>query len=112
MWALNSVRVEPGGVWMTSRRSRRPAESIARARPRARVGLRAIALTAAASLVPLAPLTVTAQPAGGKVYRIGVLSPGSAQGSAADMAAFRTGLRELGYEEGRNIRIDWQFAEG
>jgi putative ABC transport system substrate-binding protein len=46
------------------------------------------------------------------VYRIAVLSPGSAEGSAADMAALRTGLREVGYVEGHNIRIDWKFAEG
>jgi ABC-type uncharacterized transport system substrate-binding protein len=58
-----------------------------------------------------APLVAEAQSAG-KVYRIGVLSPGSAQGSSVEMAALRTGLREVGYVEGQNIRIDWQFAEG
>ncbi len=58
-----------------------------------------------------APLATEAQPAG-KVFRIGVLSPGLAQGSLVEMAALRTGLGEVGYVEGQNIRIDWQFAEG
>jgi putative tryptophan/tyrosine transport system substrate-binding protein len=58
-----------------------------------------------------APLAVEAQQTG-KVFRIGVLSPGLPQGSSVEMAALRTGLREVGYVEGQNIRIDWQFAEG
>jgi ABC-type uncharacterized transport system substrate-binding protein len=58
-----------------------------------------------------APLVTEAQSAG-KVYRIGVLSPGLVQGSLVEMAALRTGLGEVGYVEGQNIRIDWQFAEG
>jgi len=41
-----------------------------------------------------------------------VLSPGMAQGSSVEMAALRTGLREAGYVEGQNIRIDSQFGEG
>jgi putative ABC transport system substrate-binding protein len=57
-----------------------------------------------------APLVTEAQSAG-KVYRIGVLSPGLVQGSLVEMAALRTGLGEVGYVEGQNIRIDWQFAE-
>jgi len=55
------------------------------------------------------PPTTLAQPTG-KVYRIGVLSGGSA--GAAPVEAFRQGLRELGWVEGRNIAIDYQFAEG
>jgi putative tryptophan/tyrosine transport system substrate-binding protein len=42
---------------------------------------------------------------------IGVLSPLSSA-SAAHIEAFRAGLRELGYVEGRNITIELRFAEG
>ena len=43
---------------------------------------------------------------------IGLMSPQSAAGAARNLAAFRNGLRELGYIEGRNVRIEYRFAEG
>lgn len=43
---------------------------------------------------------------------IGVLSPASAATSARNIAALRQGLRNLGYVEGRNIAIEYRFAEG
>src|SRR5215470_15710565 len=55
------------------------------------------------------PLVSLAEPTA-KVYRIGVLSGGSA--GAAPLEAFRRGLRELGWVEGRNIAVDYRFAEG
>src|SRR5215472_19308032 len=58
------------------------------------------------------PLAAQAQPVG-KVPRIGYLSPGSASpGPLAYHDEFQRGLRELGYVEGRNIVIDYRFAEG
>jgi putative ABC transport system substrate-binding protein len=45
-----------------------------------------------------------------KIARIGVLSPGS-PGPSPLLAAFRQGLRELGYVEGQNIAIEYRFAE-
>ncbi|HKB99150.1 MAG TPA: ABC transporter substrate binding protein [Terriglobales bacterium] len=45
-----------------------------------------------------------------KVPRIGVLRPGSAADSNVD--PFRQGLRELGYAEGKNIVIEYRYAEG
>ena len=48
-----------------------------------------------------APLAAEAQPAG-KVYRIGVLETTSPALNAANLDAFRQGLRELGYVEGHN----------
>src|SRR2546423_8719357 len=57
-------------------------------------------------------LAATAQPAG-KVYRIGRLSTGSPPaGLNPSLEAFRQGLRDLGYVEGRNMRIESRYAEG
>jgi ABC-type uncharacterized transport system substrate-binding protein len=55
-----------------------------------------------------APLAAAAQTAE-KVYRIGMLGS-----SASDplVAAFKQGLRELGYVEGRNIMVEYRSAEG
>jgi len=47
----------------------------------------------------------------GKIRRIGVLYPGSS-GPSPQLDGFRHGLRELGYAEGKNIAIDYRFAEG
>lgn len=54
-----------------------------------------------------APLAVEAQQSG-RVYRVGVLSPGTPPPGRLD--ALRQGLRELGYEEGRNISLEWRFS--
>ncbi len=47
-----------------------------------------------------------------KVSRIGYLSSDSPSTIAERIEAFRQGLRELGYVEGKNIVIEWRFAEG
>jgi putative ABC transport system substrate-binding protein len=46
-----------------------------------------------------------------KVPRLGYLSPGSASTLSARTEAFRQGLRELGYVDGKNIAIEWRFAD-
>jgi putative ABC transport system substrate-binding protein len=43
---------------------------------------------------------------------IGVMSPLSVATAARNLAALRTGLRDLGYVEGRDIKIESRFAEG
>jgi ABC-type uncharacterized transport system substrate-binding protein len=44
--------------------------------------------------------------------RIGFLTVATPAILAARIDAFRQGLRELGYVEGKNIAIEWRFAEG
>jgi putative ABC transport system substrate-binding protein len=56
-----------------------------------------------------APLAAEAQ-AVGRVPRIGILRTGSPPDPFVE--AFRQGLRELGYDEGRNISIEYRWAEG
>jgi len=55
------------------------------------------------------PATLAAQPAGGTVPRVGYISGAS---DSRREEAFRTGLRELGYVEGKNIVVEYRFAEG
>ena len=47
-----------------------------------------------------------------KVPRIGYLTAASPSANSARIEAFRQGLRELGYVEGKNIVIEWRSAEG
>ena len=47
-----------------------------------------------------------------KMYRVGVLETISASDNAANLDAFRKGLRELGYVEGRNLIIEYRSADG
>ena len=47
-----------------------------------------------------------------KVPRIGYLGGVSLFANTARHEAFRQGLRELGYVEGKNIVIDWRSADG
>src|SRR4029453_6058343 len=47
-----------------------------------------------------------------KVPRIGFLVPGSSVGYSVRIEAFRQGMRELGYVEGKNIVIEGRWAEG
>src|SRR3954468_15280701 len=57
------------------------------------------------------PLILYAQPPG-RMARIGFLGSSSATGSAKSVEALRTGLRDLGYVEGKNVAIEFRWAEG
>jgi putative ABC transport system substrate-binding protein len=46
------------------------------------------------------------------VYRVGWLSVGSPSGNVDARRAFKEALRQLGYQEGRNLLIEERFAEG
>jgi putative tryptophan/tyrosine transport system substrate-binding protein len=47
-----------------------------------------------------------------KIPRIGYLTASTPSSMSARVEAFRQGLREHGYVEGKNIVIEWRFAEG
>jgi putative tryptophan/tyrosine transport system substrate-binding protein len=47
----------------------------------------------------------------GKVFRMGILDPSTASGSAVSWEALRQELSELGWIEGKNIAIEYRFAE-
>jgi len=47
-----------------------------------------------------------------KIPRIAHLNASSPSSIPARREAFRQGLRELGYVEGKNIVIEWRYAEG
>ena len=54
---------------------------------------------------------VAAQPAPG-MHRIAYVNVGPEAPNASNVAAFREGLRELGYIEGRNLVIDFRWGDG
>jgi putative ABC transport system substrate-binding protein len=47
-----------------------------------------------------------------KMYRIGFLGNSTAALEADLVGPFRDGLRDLGYDEGRNVLIEYRWAEG
>src|SRR5690242_16265587 len=47
-----------------------------------------------------------------KITRIGFLSPGSAAGDAAYIQGFLQLLRELGYSQNKDIKIEFRWADG
>jgi putative ABC transport system substrate-binding protein len=67
--------------------------------------------TVVALLLLTAPFATGAQPAG-EIYRIGMLETRSAVLNAANIDAFRQGLRELGYTEGQNLEIVYRSSDG
>jgi putative ABC transport system substrate-binding protein len=61
----------------------------------------------------LAPVLALSQPESSRrVYRIGLLHSESESLVAARLEALREGLRDFGYVEGKNIAIDFRWAEG
>ena len=57
------------------------------------------------------PLAARAQQPG-KMARIGFLGSATAAGSAESVKALRAGLRDFGHVEGRNLVIEFRWAEG
>ncbi len=63
-----------------------------------------------AMLFALCPSAPAQQPK--KIPRIGVLGATSPATIASRLEAFRQGLREVGYVEGKNILIEYRYADG
>jgi putative tryptophan/tyrosine transport system substrate-binding protein len=70
---------------------------------------RAIAIVAVALALASVGLAEAQQP---KITRIGFLSATPASAIPDRIEAFRQGMRELGYVEGKNILIEYRWAEG
>jgi putative ABC transport system substrate-binding protein len=68
-------------------------------------------LTLLTGAAALRPSTARLQPTR-KLPRIGFLGATSSSGHASQVAALLSGLRELGYVDGANIRIEFRWAEG
>jgi putative ABC transport system substrate-binding protein len=64
----------------------------------------------ALSVLLAAPLAYAQKP--DKIHRIGVLGVASAAGYARQAEALRRGLRDLGYVEGKNLVIEFRWADG
>jgi putative tryptophan/tyrosine transport system substrate-binding protein len=73
-------------------------------------GCRRILLRAFLCVPALAMLGQSHAQQAPRLSRIGVLAPDSS--TTAAYAGFRQAMRELGYIEGRNLAIEWRFAEG
>jgi putative ABC transport system substrate-binding protein len=58
----------------------------------------------------VSPRIVCAQQAALPV--VGFLNPGAPESAARDVAAFRKGLNETGYIEGRNVTVEYHWLEG
>jgi putative ABC transport system substrate-binding protein len=67
-----------------------------------------VAYVLCAMFVALCNSSAAQQPA--KLHRIGVLS-GGVPGSSPDIEAFRQGLRDLDYVEGKNLVIEYRYTE-
>src|SRR5882724_7286938 len=66
-------------------------------------------LTLCAMLLALCASADAQQP--GKIFRIGFLDNSTASGSAVSLETFRQELSKLGWIEGKNITIEYRFAE-
>jgi putative ABC transport system substrate-binding protein len=70
-----------------------------------------IFLSVAAAIITAFAYQADAQQ-GGKIPHIGILMPSAPSNApAANLEAFRQGLYDLGYVEGRNIILDYRWAE-
>ena len=76
-----------------------------------RIGPVAIFVVALAFSLVVAPVIADAQQAA-KIPRIGYLSPRSRLDPLPYDRAFLLGMAEFGYVEGKNVVIEWRFADG
>jgi putative tryptophan/tyrosine transport system substrate-binding protein len=70
------------------------------------------AFIAAIAAALSAPLAAQEKKDATRAYRIGVLDTVAEPPNTANMAQLRKGLQDLGYVEGKNLRIEYRTAEG
>src|SRR5262245_57570660 len=70
----------------------------------------ASSILVAALVLTFAGIADAQQP--GKIFRIGFLDGSTASGMAGLLEAFRQEMSKLGWIEGKNISIEYRFAEG
>jgi putative ABC transport system substrate-binding protein len=73
--------------------------------------MRRRSLIAGLAALPVAPEHPAAQQPSGKIPRVGILTAGNDERTRS-IDAFREGLRDLGYVQGRNIILEFRFARG
>ena len=71
---------------------------------------RFVSLIRATSIAALAAVDAYAQT--GRMYRVGVLETVSADQNRDNLDALLRGLRERGYVEGQNLRLEYRSADG
>src|SRR5450631_1061054 len=70
-----------------------------------------VGLLGGAAATTVWPQTSRAQQSSNKVFRVGFLGLPSADSLPERTEAFRAGLRDLGYEAGRNVVIEYRWAD-
>jgi ABC-type uncharacterized transport system substrate-binding protein len=68
-----------------------------------------LSVSVAAAVLSFAVITEAQQP--GKIFRIGLLEPSTASAMTVLVDAFRQELSKVGWIEGKNIMIEFRFAE-
>src|SRR5262249_59318663 len=71
-----------------------------------------VALLVALCSLLLAPCSAVEAQQSRKVFRIGFLDSSTASGMAVLLDAFKQELTKLGWVEGKNIALEYRFAEG
>ena len=74
--------------------------------------MKGIVVRVAAAGVLLATAVAAEAQQAAKVHRVGFVGMGSAATPDGQFGAFRQGLRELGYVEGKNVVIETRFSDG
>src|SRR5215211_1818921 len=75
-------------------------------------GSKPSALIAQHSVLAFALCSLTEAQEPGKIYRIGFLYAGNPSAIAGRIKAFREGLIERGYIEGKNLVVETRYGEG
>jgi putative ABC transport system substrate-binding protein len=94
--------------WLRSDNPKAAPRTAIQKRPRGPKWLRVVAIVVTFAFGLVA--AEAQQPAG--ILRIGILIGSSASSYSSRVEAFRRRLRELGYVEGKNIVIEYRYAEG